>query len=148
MKKVKKSLTLLAIFMLPFVAVAQQEVSWKLLTNITFSKKYVKKYDSYFKLPVFTKEIKALEGKEIIIKGYIIPVDTKTNYIVLSANPYTNCFFCGNAGPETVMEIKSKKELPILKMDEVVTFKGRLKLNDEDIYELNYVLENAEVVNK
>ena len=46
------------------------------------------------------------------------------------------------------MEIKAKKELPVLKMDEIVTFKGKLKLNDTDIYELNYILENAEVVDK
>ena len=93
MKKLARVWLLIVLMAGSFVATAQQEVSWKLLTNITLNKKYVKKYDSYFKLPNFPKEIKDLEGKEIIVKGYIIPVDTKTDYIVLSANPYTNCFF-------------------------------------------------------
>ncbi len=127
-------------------SVGQTTVQWYKLRNVSFEKKYIKKYDTYFKLPKFGDDIKALEGKSIQIKGYIIPVDTEKDYLVLSANPFSSCFFCGAAGPETVMEIKSKKPLPELKMDQVVTFKGKLKLNDKDVHQLNYILENAQLV--
>jgi hypothetical protein len=31
-------------------------------------------------------------------------------------------------------------------MDQVITFKGKLRLNIDDIYQLNYILEDAEIV--
>jgi hypothetical protein len=31
-------------------------------------------------------------------------------------------------------------------MDQVITYKGTLKLNVDDIYQLNYILEDAEIV--
>jgi hypothetical protein len=65
---------------------------------------------------------------------------------VLSANPYSSCFFCGQAGPESVMEIQLLKQYDGLRMDQVITFEGRLRLNADDIYQLNYILEEAEVV--
>ena len=65
---------------------------------------------------------------------------------MLSANPYSSCFFCGQAGPESVMEIQLLKQYDGLRMDQVITFKGKLRLNADDIYQLNYILEDAEVV--
>lgn len=87
-----------------------------------------------------------MDGKVVQIRGYIIPVDVVQDYYVLSANPYSSCFFCGQAGPESVMEIQLKKSYDGLRMDKIVTFKGKLRLNADDIYQLNYVLEDAEVV--
>jgi hypothetical protein len=31
-------------------------------------------------------------------------------------------------------------------MDQVITYKGTLKLNVDDIYQLNYILEDAEII--
>jgi hypothetical protein len=48
------------------------------------------------------------------------------------------------AGKQVVIrEMKSKKDVFI--MDEVATMKGTLKLNSDDIYQCNYILQNAEV---
>ena len=44
---------------------------------------------------------------------------------------------CGQAGPESVMEVQLVKQYEGL-MDQV-TFKGKLKLNVDDIYQLNYI---------
>ena len=67
--------------------------------------------------------------------------------LVLSANSFANCFFCGNAGPETIMDIKMKTKFKKpLKQDDRVIFRGKLKLNATDLYYLNYILEDAEVV--
>jgi hypothetical protein len=44
------------------------------------------------------------------------------------------------------MEIQMIKKYEGLRMDQVITYKGTLKLNVDDIYQLNYILEDAEIV--
>jgi len=97
-------------------------------------------------IPVFSKEVKALEGKEIIIKGYIIPVEGYKSHkeFVFSAFPYNMCFFCGGAGPETVMEVSASE--PIKYTAETVTIKGKLALNSTDINKLIYSISDAVLV--
>ena len=98
-------------------------------------------------IPTFGDNLHALEGKEVLIKGFVIPLDVSLNLYVLSANPYASCFFCGGAGPETVMDIVFAEKQKF-RTDEYVTLKGRLKLNADDVYKLNYILEDAEIVKK
>jgi len=52
------------------------------------------------------------------------------------------------SGPESIIELKLKKNHPKFKMDQFITIKGRLKLNQDDIYQCNYILEDAEVYRK
>jgi len=57
-------------------------------------------------------------------------------------------FFCGGAGPETVIDILPKNKLKKrLTTDEKITFKGKLRLNANDLDYLNYILDDAELVN-
>lgn len=120
------------------------ELTWEMLTDVDFKDVYVEELDAYYWKPTFGKSIKDLEGKEVFITGYIIPVDLDENFYVLSRYPYANCFFCGGAGPESVVDLRFKeKEGKAYKTDERVTFKGKLKLNASDIYEMNYILEDA-----
>lgn len=100
--------------------------------------------------PIFHDEIKVLEGKPIQIKGYLIPVEGEDSGKLhfLSANPNSSCFFCGGAGPESVMDVKTRRPHKDLKMDEILTFRGRLRLNDTDLNFLNYILEDAELVGR
>jgi hypothetical protein len=124
----------------------QQTVTWKMLGDVTFFEKYNKEYDFNVLYPKFGKTVKELEGKEIVIEGYAIPVEELgADILVLSALPYSQCFFCGGAGPESVMDIKSKKKIKF-KVDKKLKLKGRLKLNETDLSQLNYILENAELV--
>ena len=44
------------------------------------------------------------------------------------------------------MEVQMVKKYEGLRMDQVITFKGKLKLNVDDIYQLNYILEDAEII--
>ena len=41
---------------------------------------------------------------------------------------------------------KFLKKYEGLRMDQVITYKGTLKLNVDDIYQLNYILEDAEII--
>ena len=100
----------------------------------------------HFLYPTFGQSVKQLEGKEVKIKGYLIPVDEEQNIYVISAQPMAMCFFCGGAGPESIMELQLKNKKQRFKTDEVRTIKGKLALNPTDIEHLNYILKNAEVV--
>jgi hypothetical protein len=96
--------------------------------------------------PTFGPSIQKLKNQPVVITGYILPVDLDANLYVLSAFPFSACFFCGGAGPETVMTLNFKKGTRKFKTDERLTFQGTLKLNADDIYQMNYILEGAEIV--
>jgi len=121
-------------------------IDWKLLAKVEWSEKYSKEHDETFYYPKFGKEVLAMNGQPVQIKGYVIPVDVETGYFVLSANPFASCFFCGQAGPESILELQLKEGGKKFKTDDVRTFKGTLRLNYEDLMHCNYILESAEVV--
>lgn len=124
------------------------ELDWQMLAKIEFEEMYNETADVFVPYPIFHPLIKALDGKTVQIKGYVIPTEEvgDATILVLSANPFSQCFFCGNAGPESVMDIKLAGKTPEFDLDQVTTFKGKLRLNDMDLYYLNYILEEAEVV--
>lgn len=119
------------------------EVKWASLMDISFKDIYVEADDIYVYFPLFGEAQKKYDDKEITIKGYIIPIDVDLNQYVLSAFPFSACFFCGNAGPESVMAIYFKEEARTFKTDERITLTGVLELNDSDVDELVYVLREA-----
>ena len=86
----------------------------------------------------------AAEGKECYITGYMIPVDVDEDFYVLSRYPFANCFFCGGAGPESVVDLRfPDKAERSYQTDDRLTFKGTLRLNSDDVYQMNYILEGA-----
>jgi hypothetical protein len=143
MKKIA-SLIVLGFFCFNFYS--QNIITWELLKDVEFDEIWSEEFQAYYMIPKFSSSVKALDGKQVQIRGFIIPVDIVQDYYVLSANPYSSCFFCGQAGPESVMEIEMIKKYEGLRMDQVITFKGKLKLNVDDIYQLNYILEDAEII--
>ena len=128
--------------------ISAQEGSWKTLSKITFVKKYDELLGFKVDMPVFGDEVRKLDGKEITLKGYVIPVEGYKSHkeFVFSAYPYSMCFFCGGAGPETVMEVFSKE--PIKYSADPIIIKGKLKLNPNDINRLMYALHDAVLVKK
>ncbi len=144
MKKYLLSIAILFSFV--YNGISQKIITWDVLKNVDFDEVWSEEFQAYYMVPKFGKSISALDGKEVQIRGFVIPVDIVQDYYVLSANPYSSCFFCGQAGPESVMEIQLVKQYDGLRMDQVITFQGKLRLNVDDIYQLNYILEDAEVV--
>jgi hypothetical protein len=142
----KISLILLVVFSVGLFAQNNPTPNlWKTLANVRFAKVLDKEYGYHVSYPVFSEEIKALDGQEVIVKGYIIPLEEELGYFAFSAFPYQNCFFCGNAGMETVMEVYAKEELDYT--PKAIRIKGKLKLNNEDMIDhLMYILEDAEIV--
>lgn len=127
---------------------AVKTVTWKQLADVIFDRKWDEKMQMPMLYPSFSRTIKAMHGKTISISGYVIPIDAKGGTYVLSANPNSSCFFCGGAGPETIMTLKFKSGKPSFDTDDYVRFQGRLRLNEKNIYELYYNLDDAVLVGK
>lgn len=134
---------LIFILLLSSFSASSQADIWKKLGKLTYKKQYDELMGFKVDVPVFSAEVKALQGKEITIKGYIIPTDGYKSHteFVFSAFPYNMCFFCGGAGPETVMEIYASEGIQY--STEPITIKGVLQLNDKDTNRLMYSLIKA-----
>jgi hypothetical protein len=145
MKKIV--LSVLIVTGLSAVGFSQATTTWKDLADVDFEMRFFEEYEQQFLVPLFGKIPKEKEGTEVSISGYMIPLDA--NLYALSQYPYAACFFCGSAGPETIVELQLKPEAQKrYKMDQKMTFKGILRLNDSDVMHFNYILENAEPASK
>lgn len=122
------------------------EVDWKVLMNIDYELRYFKEVDLEIYAPVFSKAVKALHGKEVIIEGYVIPFDEEGELLSLSFNPYASCFFCGKASPASILSIYLKDKKKRYKIDDYKKFRGTLYLNKDDPNEFYYILRNAREV--
>jgi len=141
------SLLIITAFLSHAPVVAQSGNSiWKTLAKITYKKEYDELMGFKIDIPVFSDAIKNLEGKEVEVKGYIIPVEgyKSHNEFIFSAFPYNMCFFCGGAGPETVMEVVSTD--PVKYTAEQIVLKGKLTLNADDINRLMFQLTEAKLI--
>ncbi len=127
---------------------AQTDNVWKSLSKITYRKEYDELMGFKIDKPVFSDAIKSMEGKTITVKGYIIPVEGYKSHkeFIFSAFPYSMCFFCGGAGPETVMEVSAKE--PVKYTTEQITLTGTLRLNSDDINRLMFKIDHAVRVDK
>ncbi len=141
--RLTKALFILILMMLTITMFAQDRSIWKILANVTYKTRFDEKLKYEVDYPEFGEESKELEGKIVKVKGYMVPLDEYRghNFFVLSALPYNVCFFCGAAGPETVMEIYTKEEIEF--SEKPIWVQGRLKLNDDDYDHLMYILEDA-----
>ncbi len=75
----------------------------------------------------FPTEVKALDGSDVTVTGFILPLDStpKTRHFLISK--YTPvCFFCPPGEPNEVVEVKTRTGLATT--DRLVTVKGRLSL--------------------
>ena len=148
----KKTAVLIALIITSTTLFAQEqkkENTWKTLSKITYKQQYDEIMGFDIDVPVFSQSVKDLEGKEVEVEGYIIPVEgyKQQSNFVFSAYPYNMCFFCGGAGPETVMEVNSD-DPKITYTSKPITIKGTLELNSGDINRLMYTLNDAVLIEK
>jgi len=128
---------------------AQPPEGWALFAKTKFETKFDEKSAEYFLYPVFSPEAKANISKEVSIEGYYMPITIEADaYIILSKYPYSQCFFCGAAGPETICEVKFKDKQGKFELDQYIRVKGKLKLNEKDVDHTNFILEDAVIVGK
>lgn len=133
------------IFSFP-VAESQAQGVWKSLSEVSYKISEDQFGELY--VPVFSENIKKLEGKEVEADGYIIPFEGmfKPEHIILSSLPLAECFFCGSGGPETVMEVMLSN--PIKYTSKRVKVRGMLTLNAKDPEKLMYILKDARLISE
>lgn len=120
---------------------------WLIFEKVKYTEKFYKEVNEYYLTPFFDTKIRVYENQEIVLKGHFIPLDLEEkNVIILSKYPYSACFFCGGAGPESVAEIRFREKPPKFKADQIIQVSGKLKLNDRDINHMNFILTDASVV--
>lgn len=121
---------------------------WIDMTKVTLKNKYDPKTENFARIPKFGKDILALDGQKVYLKGFIIPADLTKGRMTLSKFSYSSCYFCGAAGPESVIEIEAKNPI-IYRMDKAIILEGTLRINrkkegqEYDPFRLLYILEDA-----
>jgi hypothetical protein len=143
----KHILILSSIVFVCFAANAQPE-GWPLFAKTKFDAKYNEKAGEYFMMPTFSEDLKSLVGKEVSLEGYYLPIDVEGGqYVIISKFPYSQCFFCGGAGPESIAEVYLKDKHKF-EADQYIRIKGKLKLNGGDVDHGNFMIEGAELIEK
>ncbi|MCB0736427.1 MAG: DUF3299 domain-containing protein [Bacteroidetes bacterium] len=137
--------TILVTAALVWAGIEYKKVRWWMLQDVEFKKEWNDDIEGYLEKPVFGQRVLDLDGKKIEIAGYVIPVDISSGDYVLSAYPFSQCYFCGGAGPESVVELNISGKSAKFKTDDYVTFRGNFRLNSTDMLHLNYILDEAAV---
>lgn len=119
---------------------------WHVLAEVGFERKLDKQFGYEIDVPKFSKGLQSWNGKRITLKGYLIPVSElgDKQVYMLSSLPFNLCYFCGGAGPETVVEIDSKEKLKFSTSS--ITLEGILFLNDSDPDHHMYILKEAKLI--
>ena len=63
------------------------------MEDVEFSERYVEEVDEYVLFPSFGFDVQKLDGKEVILSGYILAIDPEIGYYVLSKGPFASCFY-------------------------------------------------------
>ena len=144
----KKSALLFLLAFTVSAAVAQTKVDmWNEFAKTKFEPKYYEKLGEYLYYPNFPAEIKALVGKEVTLQGFYVPFAPEDGtYIIVSKYPMSQCFFCGGGGPESIAEVNFAKDPGKFQVDDLITVKGKLKLNADDPDHVNFILVEAVLV--
>jgi len=124
---------------------AQDKNFWHTLAQVSFETKKDKNgYD--VESPVFSKYLKTFQGKKVQLKGYVIPLEELGGQgkFMLSSLPFNLCFFCGAAGPETVIEVDAHEKVKFTTRQ--ITMEGILMLNDKDPNHHMYQLLQAHLI--
>ena len=114
----------------------QGVVSWNTLAKV----KQIKSKDRI--LPEFSKDIAALNDTEVKLQGFMMPLEPgeKQKHFLLSVNSQT-CAYCMPAGPEGVVEVKSKAAIKYT--FEPIIVSGKMSILKNDPTGLYYRLTEA-----
>jgi hypothetical protein len=140
-----KTLFFLLFLLFAIEAFPQSGNFWQVLAEVRFDNTTDKNGYTVEK-PVFSKYLKSFSGKKVKIKGYLIPLEETggKGKFMLSSLPFNVCYFCGAAGPETVVELETSEHLKF--STKQIFMEGILFLNDRDPDHHIYILKSATVI--
>jgi hypothetical protein len=112
-------------------------VPWSTLSNVTTRSQKNRL------VPVFAQPVKDLDKQVVKVQGFMMPLEPgdKQRHFLLSAVP-TTCQFCVPAGPEGLVEVRSRT--PVKYTLEPVVVEGRLAVLVNDPYGLYYRIADAQ----
>jgi len=120
---------------------------WEIFEDTRFKWEFDEDLGLEVEIPIFDDNIVKLGGQEVTLTGHYLPLELEGNRIILSKFPYAQCFFCGGGvGQESVAEVEFGAVQRPFRMDELITVKGRLKLNVRDYEHLVFILTDAKVI--
>lgn len=128
---------------------AQDHLSWDDLGDVTWVEEHDDTLGMTNLIGNFGEHLQSFNGKEVVISGYVIPLDAMGLSYALSKTSFAACFFCGQAGPETVMDLNvTPKSVPSYRQkDTLIKFKGTLILRESNETGLHYTLDQAKEIN-
>lgn len=106
-------------------------LSWSLLSQVT-ARAEKKKL-----IPSFPAAVQALDQKTVKVQGFMMPLEPgdKQQHFLLSSVP-TSCPYCVPAGPEGLVEVKTRQAVRYTL--EPVVVEGTLLVLNDDPYGLYY----------
>ncbi len=126
------------------VTLSFQVSGWEVFEDTQFKWQYAEKLGTSIEVPIFNPELRLKDGSEVQLTGFYLPLELDGGRIVISKLPYASCFFCGGGvGQESVAEVEFSTPQRPFRMDEIITVKGRLKLNQDDYDHLVFILTDA-----
>lgn len=111
-------------------------VSWKTLGQVT----PVRQQDRF--IPQFSKDISALDKKEIKLQGFMMPLDMgekQKRFLLVAMSP--SCAFCLPGGPDQLVEVLAKT--PVKYGFEAIVVTGKFVVLKDDPMGLYYRLTDA-----
>jgi len=123
-------LAVLFIWIINGSTLSQEHLSWDVLADVTWDETYDEELGLTNITGTYGDHLMSYQGKEVIVSGYVIPLDALGLSYALSRTSFAACFFCGQAGPETVMDLNVRpKSVPSYRQkDELIKFRGILVL--------------------
>lgn len=139
-------ITLLFIFISNGVATGNlndsevEVVNWDDLSSIEWNFEY-----GYYRA-VFNETQEALEGKTLIVQGYMFPLEYTRRHqaFIVSSAPMGMCFFCGPGEAEGMVYVQTKD--PIDYSRRPIKLKGTFGLVRDPSMGVIYELKDAELI--
>jgi hypothetical protein len=114
-------------------------LAWALLSSVS------NKIEKNKLTPIFPPQVQALNKQKVRIQGFMMPLEPgdKQQHFLLSAVP-TSCAFCVPAGPEGLVEVRTKQSVRYSL--EAITVEGQLSVLGDDPYGMFYRLLDGQAV--
>lgn len=105
-------------------------------------------YQAFYYKPIFTDHVKGLNSKQVKLEGFLTLMDISTNYYVFSKISDINigsCYGRHNIDPAHLIQVESEL-LKKKNTNKKISITGTFNVNEDDIYQLNYILTDIKIV--
>jgi hypothetical protein len=131
--------------MLSNAVLSQKKITWRNVVDIYAKEFRLTEKNSTSTINKQTMSLEDVVNKKVTIKGYFLDLDPNGEWYILSKNPFATCFFCGKAGPETILELVGFKNKKKFKSDDMVEVTGVFNTIYDLEGKISFVLEKSTI---